>query len=100
MQQEPGQIEGEIASYGTAKVLRKIITDRKTGPLCLPKSDPFGFSTENTPAPLPSWFTQQDLDYYSNKFDDKGFTGGLNYYRALDLYAFLPISHSRISMAV
>ncbi|KAM7469870.1 hypothetical protein LguiA_008053 [Lonicera macranthoides] len=83
--QEPAKVEGEIASYGTAKVLRKLISDRKTGPLCLPKSDPFGLSSENTPAPLPSWFTQQDLDYYSNKFDDKGFTGGLNYYRSLDL---------------
>ncbi|XP_009788536.1 epoxide hydrolase 3 [Nicotiana tabacum] len=79
--QDPG-MEDEIAKYGSEAVLKKILTDRKPGPPCLPKENPFGISPDSK---LPSWLSQDDLKYYSTKFDQKGFTGGLNYYRALDL---------------
>ncbi|XP_059652371.1 uncharacterized protein LOC132299638 [Cornus florida] len=83
--QEPGEIEDEIAKCGTAEVIKKILTDRKPGPPCLlPKGNAFGISP-NTPTKLPFWFSESDLKYYTNKYDHKGFTGGLNYYRALDL---------------
>ncbi|XAR49159.1 Soluble epoxide hydrolase [Bertholletia excelsa] len=82
--QNPGEIEAEIAKYGTAKVLRKILSDRKPGPPCLPKDNPFGISTTTT-IKLPSWLSEDDLKYYTSTFDRKGFTGGLNHYRALDL---------------
>jgi pimeloyl-ACP methyl ester carboxylesterase len=40
---------------------------------------------EQLPAPgaLPSWLTQEDLDYYVGEFTRTGFTGGLNWYRNL-----------------
>ncbi|KAJ4831341.1 hypothetical protein Tsubulata_033241 [Turnera subulata] len=82
--QEPGHIEAEIAQAGTAEVLKKILTDRKPGPPCLLKENPFGIDPKN-PISLPSWFTEEDLAYYANKFNQKGFTGALNYYRAIDL---------------
>ncbi|XP_054779444.1 uncharacterized protein LOC129287265 isoform X2 [Prosopis cineraria] len=39
----------------------------------------------NTPENLPSWLTEEDLAYYVSKFGKTGFTGGLNYYRNLNL---------------
>ncbi|KAL3538204.1 hypothetical protein ACH5RR_001570 [Cinchona calisaya] len=82
--QEPGEIEAEIAKYGTKTVLKKILTDRKPGPPCLPKENPFGISPD-IDIKLPAWLSAEDLKYYVNKFDQNGFTGGLNYYRAMDL---------------
>ena len=36
------------------------------------------------PDPLPAWLTDADLDHYAAEFTRTGFTGGLNYYRAMD----------------
>ena len=33
------------------------------------------------PGQLPSWLTEEDLDYYASEFGRTGFTGGLNWYR-------------------
>jgi pimeloyl-ACP methyl ester carboxylesterase len=33
------------------------------------------------PKGLPSWLSQDDLDYYVKEFTDAGFRGGINYYR-------------------
>ncbi|XP_022719457.1 uncharacterized protein LOC111277337 isoform X2 [Durio zibethinus] len=82
--QEPGKIEAEIARFGTSEVLKKIISGHKPGPLCLPKDNAFGINPDN-PVTLPSWFSEEDLSYYADKFNKKGFTGALNYYRAFDL---------------
>ncbi|PIN21557.1 Soluble epoxide hydrolase [Handroanthus impetiginosus] len=81
--QEPGKMEAEISEYGAEAVIKKILTDRRPGPPRLPKENPFGSRIDDIK--LPSWFTKQDLKYYAQKFDQKGFIGGLNYYRALDL---------------
>lgn len=34
---------------------------------------------------LPQWVTKEELQVYADKFQESGFTGGLNYYRAMDL---------------
>lgn len=34
--------------------------------------------------PLPPWISEQDIKYYETDFATSGFTGPLNYYRALD----------------
>lgn len=94
--QDPG-MEDEIAKYGSEAVLKKILTDRKPGPPCLPKENPFGISSDSK---LPSWLSQDDLNYYSSKFDQKGFTGGLNYYRALDLYVPLPLIMLKLLLTI
>ncbi|KAH7847919.1 hypothetical protein Vadar_031620 [Vaccinium darrowii] len=68
--QKPGEIEAEIATYGTREVLKKIITDRNPGPPSLPKGNPFGISPNASPQ-LPSWFSEDDLKYYVSKFEQK-----------------------------
>lgn len=87
--QEPGEIEAEISRVGGEQVLKKILTSIGPGPIRLPKEDPFGVDPEIA---LPSWFSEADLEYYASKFNQTGFTGGLNYYRALDLYALFMYS--------
>ncbi|KAK8633611.1 hypothetical protein V6N13_014455 [Hibiscus sabdariffa] len=99
--QEPGKIEAEIAHYGTSNVLKRIISSRKPGPPCLPKDNAFGIEPD-TPIALPPWFSEEDLSYYTNKFNQKGFTGALNYYRALDLNweSTAPWSGTQVKVAV
>jgi len=38
-------------------------------------------------AELPSWLTENDIDYFVMAFHKTGFTGGINYYRNLDRYS-------------
>ena len=80
-----GEIEAEIAEIGTANVLKTILSIRKPGPPCFPKGNAYGIHT-NASISLPSWLSEEELTYYVTKFDQKGFTGGLNYYRAIDQY--------------
>ncbi|XP_044961717.1 epoxide hydrolase A-like [Hordeum vulgare subsp. vulgare] len=79
--QEPGAIEAEFKRLGTELVLRKFFADRTASPLFIPKS---GWGSPDDEVPLPSWITKQDIKYYTTKFDKSGFTGGMNYYRALN----------------
>ena len=37
------------------------------------------------PKELPGWLTEADLQFYSDEFSRSGFSGGLNWYRAMDL---------------
>jgi pimeloyl-ACP methyl ester carboxylesterase len=78
--QKPGEIEAEFAKVGTKRVIKKFLTYHNPDPLYLPKGTEF---PDN--APLPSWLPEEDVDYYTNKYDHTGFTGPLNYYRALNL---------------
>ncbi|KAK2989320.1 hypothetical protein RJ640_014779, partial [Escallonia rubra] len=82
--QEPGDIEAELAPLGTKRVVKKFLTKRTPGPLYFPKGKGFGDSPD-TPIILPSWLSEEDVDYFTSKFEKTGFTGGVNYYRALDL---------------
>ncbi|KAL3517421.1 hypothetical protein ACH5RR_020010 [Cinchona calisaya] len=82
--QEPGEAEEEFARVDTSRIIKKFLTSRRPGPLCVPKKIGFGGSPHN-PIPLPSWLSEDDVNYFANKFSQKGFTGGLNYYRAMDL---------------
>jgi hypothetical protein len=78
-------MEAEIAEVGTAYVLKNILTTRQTGPPILPKGEfGIGFNPDTFDA-LPSWLTEDDLAYFASKFEKSGFTGGLNYYRNLNM---------------
>jgi pimeloyl-ACP methyl ester carboxylesterase len=37
------------------------------------------------PPSLPDWLTEADLDFYTGELEGTGFTGGLNWYRTIDL---------------
>ncbi|XP_059632752.1 uncharacterized protein LOC132275308 [Cornus florida] len=82
--QEPGDIEAEFAAIGTKRVLKRFLTYRTPGPAYFPKGKGFG-DLPDTPIILPSWLSEEDVDYYTTKFEKTGFTGGVNYYRAFDL---------------
>ncbi|KAK7363555.1 hypothetical protein VNO77_05701 [Canavalia gladiata] len=82
--QEPGDIEAEFAQIGTARVLKEFLTYRNPGPLYLPKGNGFGHPLDS-PIALPSWLSEEECNYYATKYEKTGFTGGLNYYRNLDL---------------
>ncbi|GMN18800.1 hypothetical protein TIFTF001_050853 [Ficus carica] len=81
--QEPGEIEKDFASEDTTTVLNKLYTSFGLTPLRIPKD--VGFKAIKVPDTLPSWLSEEYIDYCASKFDQKGFTGGLNYYRALDI---------------
>ncbi|CBI22974.3 unnamed protein product, partial [Vitis vinifera] len=72
-----------VRSCRTEGVLKFFLTKLPPGPLYLPKENPFGYEP-GTPIPLPSWLSEEELNYYVSKFDKTGFLGGLNYYRIFD----------------
>ncbi|KAI4349680.1 hypothetical protein L6164_010240 [Bauhinia variegata] len=82
--QQPGEAEEEFACAGTARIIKKFLASRDPRPPCVPKEIGFG-GKPGTHVALPSWLSEEDVNYYATKFDQKGFTGALNYYRALDL---------------
>ncbi|XP_052208390.1 uncharacterized protein LOC127812105 [Diospyros lotus] len=82
--QEPGEIEAEFAKIGPRRVVKKFLTYRNPEPFRFPKGKGFGDSPDD-PVILPSWLSEEDADYYASKFEQTGFTGGINYYRASDL---------------
>ncbi|CAN1190853.1 Epoxide hydrolase A [Linum perenne] len=76
-------VEAEFADVDTRKLIAKFLGYRSPDPPCVPKE--VGFGGWPDPTCLPTWLTQEDVDYYAEKFDKSGFTGGLNYYRSIDL---------------
>ncbi|HLK01089.1 MAG TPA: alpha/beta hydrolase [Streptosporangiaceae bacterium] len=44
-----------------------------------------GWPAVADPRPLPPWISEDELAVYVRAFERTGFTGGLNYYRAMDL---------------
>ncbi|CAK9170053.1 unnamed protein product [Ilex paraguariensis] len=84
MLQEPGDIEAEFAQIGVKRVVKKFLTFRTPGPFHFPKGKGFGDSPD-APIVLPSWLSEEDVNYYASKFEKNGFTGGVNYYRSIDI---------------
>ncbi|KAJ1417148.1 Epoxide hydrolase-like [Sesbania bispinosa] len=84
--QEAGKAEAEFGKSSAELVIKNVLTSRRPGPPILPKEGIGSHPDPNaTTRPLPSWLTQEDLTYYGSKFEKTGFTGGLNYYRNLNL---------------
>ncbi|KAH0765517.1 bifunctional epoxide hydrolase 2-like [Solanum tuberosum] len=80
--QEPGVIEGEFEELGIKNVVKKFLTYRTPGPLYLKKGKPFEDASSTDE--LPGWLSDEDIDFYANKYKQIGFTGALNYYRSID----------------
>ncbi|KAL5561423.1 hypothetical protein UlMin_031170 [Ulmus minor] len=81
--QVPGEGEEDFSS-NTVNVFKRVLANRNPSPPIIPKE--IGFrGIYKDPETLPSWLSEQDLDHFATKFNEKGFTGGLNYYRALRL---------------
>ncbi|KAJ4714302.1 Epoxide hydrolase 2 [Melia azedarach] len=82
--QEPGRAERAFARYDYLTVMKKFLLITKTDNLVAPLGMEIIDYLE-TPAILPPWITEEELQVYADKFQESGFTGGLNYYRAMDL---------------
>lgn len=78
-------MEAEMGAVDTAYLFKNILTMRKTGPPIFPKGEYGTGFNPDTPETLPSWLSKEDIAYYVTKFQKTGLTGGLNYYRNLNL---------------
>jgi len=81
--QEPGVMEKEYDEIDTEKLIKFCFALKDTRvPIIRP-----GALKEavEKPIPLPPWLSEEDVKYYADTFKKTGFTGGLNYYRNLDL---------------
>ncbi|XP_008246047.2 PREDICTED: bifunctional epoxide hydrolase 2-like [Prunus mume] len=97
--QEPGVMEAEFAKLGTARVMKEFLTYRNPGPLFLPEDKMFGHPPD-APIVLPSWLSEDEVNYYASKFEKTGFTGGLNYYRNFDLNWELTAAWTEVQVKV
>lgn len=64
--------------------MKKILSINKSDPLISPLGMEFIDFLE-VPSALPTWLNEEELQYFTSKFQKTGFTGPLNYYRAMDL---------------
>ncbi|XP_039115095.1 epoxide hydrolase A-like [Dioscorea cayenensis subsp. rotundata] len=79
--QEPGVIEAEFGRVSTKRVIKKFYTLRDPAGIFIPKE---GWISPNDEFSLPNWISEEDIDYFGNKFEKSGWSGGLNYYRCLN----------------
>jgi len=88
--QEPGVADAELAS-DPARTMRRLLAgsrsdaDPQLDAALFSANDGRGF-IERLPEPkaLPSWLSQEELDFYTAEFTRTGFTGGLNWYRNMN----------------
>ncbi|KAJ0566185.1 putative alpha/beta hydrolase-1, epoxide hydrolase [Helianthus annuus] len=83
--QEPGDIEAELARMDAKTVVKKFLTFRESGPLYFPKGKGFQHSPDDAIVSLPSWLSEEDVEYFASKLEKAGISGGVNYYRAIRL---------------
>lgn len=81
--QEAGRAEKAFAKYDCLTVLKKFLLINKTDLLIAPPGMEIIDYLE-MPS-LPSWIKEEEIQFYTDKFKESGFTGPLNYYRAFDL---------------
>lgn len=81
-EKEPGRAERAFARYDYTTVMKKflLITDNMIAP---PDMEFIDFL--DTKSALPAWLTEEDIRVFAEKFEESGFTGPFNYYRAMDL---------------
>ncbi|KAL6220625.1 hypothetical protein ACLB2K_008381 [Fragaria x ananassa] len=80
-----GRAERSFARYDYLTVMKKFLLYNKTDYLVAPPGMELIDYLE-TPAVLPPWITEQDLQVYAEKFEESGFSGALNYFRAIESY--------------
>lgn len=83
--QDPGRAEKSFSHYDCYTIMKKFLLIMKPDLLIAPP-DMEIIDFLDTPTSLPPWLTEEELQYFASKFQKSGFTGPLNYYRAMDLY--------------
>ncbi|GLT30618.1 hypothetical protein SLA2020_054100 [Shorea laevis] len=82
--QEPGRAEESFSKYDSLTILKKFLLINAPDLLSTPPGIEIIDFLE-TPSTLPHWITQEELEFCAEKFQKSGFTGALNYYRAMDM---------------
>ncbi|PKA57698.1 putative strigolactone esterase D14 like [Apostasia shenzhenica] len=81
--QEPGEIERQFAQLDTTLLFKVFLTSRNPRPLIIPKEKGCT-KLLGIDLPLPSWLSEDDINYFATKFNKSGFTGAVNYYRNIN----------------
>jgi epoxide hydrolase A/B len=81
--QKEGPADEELAA-DPRRTMAKILTTQSFGFRGLPREGTRYLDGLTDPDELPSWLTEEDLDYYASEFARTGFTGPLNWYRNFD----------------
>lgn len=90
--QAPGVADGELAR-DPRRTMRAVlyggsgdapIPEGGAGQPVVPPGGGF-LDLLSQPETLPSWLTETDIEVYAAEFERTGFTGGLNWYRTIDL---------------
>nr|KAJ0202151.1 hypothetical protein LSAT_V11C600324700 [Lactuca sativa] len=87
--QESGRAERAFAKYDWLTLMNKFLLINHGDVLVAPLGMEIIDHME-TPSSLPPWITEDELQTYADKFQETGFIGGLNYYRAIDLSSIMP----------
>ncbi|GMN55737.1 hypothetical protein TIFTF001_024857 [Ficus carica] len=82
--QEPGRAEKSFSKHDCLTILKKFLLLNGPDPLVAPPGVEIIDFLE-TPSSLPPWISEDELQFCASKFQKSGFTGGLNYYRAMDM---------------
>jgi pimeloyl-ACP methyl ester carboxylesterase len=88
--QQPGVAEADYERDVRETFLRWAdppppLPDKASGPVNMVPREGRRFPTGRpTPATLPAWLKEADIDFYVSEFKRTGFRGGLNYYRNID----------------
>jgi pimeloyl-ACP methyl ester carboxylesterase len=85
--QRPGVADAELSRDPRATFRRILVAASAAGPGGIPVVPPGGGFLDLCPEPaeLPDWLTDEDIDVFVGEFAGSGFTGPLNWYRAMDL---------------
>ncbi|KAK9076080.1 hypothetical protein SSX86_004413 [Deinandra increscens subsp. villosa] len=98
--EEPGDIEAELARMDAKTIVKKFMTFRESGPIYFPKGKGFHHSPDDAIVSLPSWLSEDDVEYFASKLEKAGISGGVNYYRVLRLNWELSASWSGAKVTV
>jgi pimeloyl-ACP methyl ester carboxylesterase len=85
--QQPGVADAELGRH-PAETFRKVLfglSGDAPAMGLIPAGGGFLDAAADPPAQLPAWLTEQDIDAYVRQYAPAGFTGPLNWYRAMDL---------------
>uniref|UniRef100_M4FCQ7 soluble epoxide hydrolase n=1 Tax=Brassica campestris TaxID=3711 RepID=M4FCQ7_BRACM len=82
--QEPGRAEAAFAKHDCLTVMKKFLLTTRSDFWVAPPNTEIIDDLE-VPSTLPDWITEEEIQVYADKFQKSGFTGPLNYYRAMDL---------------
>ncbi|KAF7828901.1 Epoxide hydrolase 2 [Senna tora] len=81
--QKAGRAERAFARYDCLTVMKKMLLTKADILTSPPGMELIDYLP--TPSYLPSWITEEELTVFADKFQESGFTGPLNYYRAMNL---------------